>query len=249
MTVTQGTLRALLISKGWFGVNTAWTAKAYSLFDTLLWIACLNLLWLGFTLGGLVIFGAGPSTIAAHELVRRRVQGDVAPLARAFWETYRRSFIRGNILGVTAIFVGTMLFVNWKYFSVELTFTAQLISVVVAFVSIIFAATICYLFPMYVRYQLPILQYFLQSSRFALRYLAGTVLLLFVTVAVGYVSMLLPGLIPFFSIGVWIFLVGWLCEKFFTANDKTMADAAGATTAPVHPSAAMASQKELINRG
>lgn len=233
-------------------MNAVWASKAYSLFDTLLWIACLNLLWLGFTLGGLVLFGAGPSTIAAHELVRRRVQGDVAPLTRAFWHSYRHNFVRGNVLGVTVIVVGTMLLSNWKYFSVELTFTAQLISVVVALLALIFTAAVCYLFPMYVRYELPVLRYFLQSSRFALRYLASTVLLLFVTVAIGYVSLLLPGLILFFSIGIWLYLVGWLCEKFFTANDKAIAEAAEATpsnAASVRQAAMRAGQKELVSRG
>lgn len=206
-------------------VNAAWTAKAYSLFDTLLWIACLNLLWIAFTLGGLVIFGAGPSTVAAHELVRRRVRGDVAPLIKAFWHSYTRNFVRGNILGLTLIFVGTMLAANWRFFSVELTFTSQLIAIVVAVLAVIFLATVCYAFPMYVRYELPVFHYLLQSSRFALRNLAGTVLLLLVTAAVAFASFRLPGLIPFFSVGAWMYLTGWLCEKFYAANEVAMATA------------------------
>ena len=56
------------------------SARAYSFFDTLLWIACLNLLWVGFTLLGLGVLGAGPATAAAQILVRRRAQGGAAQL-------------------------------------------------------------------------------------------------------------------------------------------------------------------------
>ncbi|MCU1569171.1 MAG: hypothetical protein JWQ56_4108, partial [Pseudarthrobacter sp.] len=73
------------------------------------------------------------------------------------------------------------------------------------------------------RYELPLLQYFLMSSRFAVRHLAGTVILLFVSAAVVYASGAVPGLIPFFSVGAWLFLTGWLCDRYFTANDESMA--------------------------
>jgi hypothetical protein len=34
-------------------------------------------------------------------------------------------------------------------------------------------------------------------------------------------------LIPFFSIGAWLYVTGWLCDRFFTANDQSVAGAAG----------------------
>jgi uncharacterized membrane protein YesL len=66
-------------------------------------------------------------------------------------------------------------------------------------------------------------QYFLMSSRFAMRHLAGTVILLFVTAAALFVWRSVPGLIPFFGVGAWLYVTGWLCDRFFTANDEAMA--------------------------
>ena len=81
---------------------------------------------------------------------------------------------------------------------------------------------------MFARYELPLAQYLLMSSRFALRHLAGTAILLFVTAAALYASQALPGLIPFFSIGAWLYVTGWLCDRFFAANDESvMADGCG----------------------
>ena len=56
-----------------------------------------------------------------------------------------------------------------------------------------------------------------------MRHLAGTVILLFVSAAVVYASTTVPGLIPFFSIGAWLYITGWLCDRFFTANDESVA--------------------------
>ncbi|MBW4093902.1 MAG: DUF624 domain-containing protein [Acidobacteria bacterium] len=209
-------------------MNSTLTAKAYSLFDTLAWIACLNLLWLVFSLLGLFFFGVGPSTVAAHDLVRRRVRGDVFPPLRTFWRSYRQNFIRGNALGLPVLLVGAMLAVNWVNFSAHAGFAPQFISVVVLVLALLFAATVCYMFPLYVRYELPVLHYVSKSSKFALTHLAGTVLLLVVTVAIGYASLRLPGLIPFFSFGAWFYVVGWLCDKFFEQNDASVAAAENA---------------------
>jgi uncharacterized membrane protein YesL len=81
---------------------------------------------------------------------------------------------------------------------------------------------------MFARYELPLPQYLVMSSRFAFRHLAGTAILLFVTAAALYASQALPGLIPFFSIGAWLYVTGWLCDRFFAANDESVTAAAEA---------------------
>ena len=119
--------------------------------------------------------------------------------------------------------VSVALAMNWNRFSGAGELGSQL-GAAATFVGALFlAGAVCYLFPMYARYELPLAQYFLMSSRFAVRHLAGTVILLFVTAAVVYASGAVPGLIPFFSMGAWLFVTGWLCDRFFTANDDAMA--------------------------
>jgi hypothetical protein len=39
-------------------------------------------------------------------------------------------------------------------------------------------------------------------------------------------------LVPFFSVGAWLFLTGWLCDRYFTANDASMAALAEQQQAP-----------------
>jgi hypothetical protein len=65
------------------------------------------------------------------------------------------------------------------------------------------------------------------SSRFALRHLAGTAILLFVTAVALFASQALPGLVPFFRVAPWLYVTGWLCDRFFTANDESVTGSAG----------------------
>lgn len=199
------------------------SARAYSFFDTLLWIACLNLLWVVFTLLGLGVFGAGPATAAAQILVRRRAHGGAAPLLRAFAKEYFKNFFRANALALPVMIAAFALALNWNYYAGAGDLMSQLIAAGTFVGAIFLAGAACYLFPMYARYELPLQQYLMMCSRFAIRHLAGTVILLFISAAALYASRALPGLIPFFSIGAWLFLTGWLCDRFFTANDESVA--------------------------
>lgn len=202
------------------------SARAYSFFDTLLWIACLNMLWLAFTLLGLGVAGVGPATAAAHILVRRRARGEAAPL-RGFAREYARNFGRANLLALPILAVSVALAVNWNYFAGGRDLFSQLMAGGIFVAAIFLAGAACYVFPMYARYELPLRQYLMLSSRFAMRHLAGTVILLFVTAAVAYASGAVPGLVPFFSAGAWLYVTGWLCDRFFTANDESVAAAEG----------------------
>lgn len=206
-------------------LSGTFSARAYSLFDTLVWIAGLNLLWIAFTLLGFGIFGAGPATAAAQIAVRKRAAGNAVPLLREFASAYFRNFVRANALALPVMAIAAALVLNWNYFAGGRGVLAQFMAVGILVGAIFLAGAVCYVFPMYARYELTLPQYLLMSSRFAVRHLAGTVILLFVSAAVLYASSCLPGLVPFFSIGAWLYLTGWLCDRFFAANDQSVAAA------------------------
>jgi uncharacterized membrane protein YesL len=206
-------------------LSGTFSARAYSFFDTLVWIAGLNLLWIAFTLLGFGIFGAGPATAAAQIEVRKRAAGNAVPLLREFASAYFRNFVRANALALPVMAIAAALVLNWNYFSGGRGVLAQFMAGGILVAAIFLAGAVCYVFPMYARYELTLPQYLLMSSRFAVRHLAGTVILLFVSAAVLYASSCLPGLVPFFSIGAWLYLTGWLCDRFFAANDESVAAA------------------------
>jgi len=212
----------------------SFSARAYSFFDTLFWIACLNMLWIIFTVLGAGILGIGPATAAAHIMVRRRVRGGSVPLLRDFVRAYIANFVRANIVIVPLLVVALALVMNWSYVAETNQPAPELLRAIMLLCATGLTGTLCYVFPMFARYELPAGRYVLTSSRFAARNLPGTVLLLFTTAACVYASVLLPGLILFFSFGVWIYVTGWLCDRFFAANDEA-SETVGSTTQVSEP--------------
>ncbi|OJF94729.1 YesL family protein [Alkalibacterium sp. 20] len=66
--------------------------------DWLVTLAYLNLLWLGFSLLGLIVFGIGPATFAVHSIVKKKLkQGDLSHVFTKFKNEFKKYSKDGNI--------------------------------------------------------------------------------------------------------------------------------------------------------
>jgi len=207
-----------------------WAIRLHGACDWLFWIMTVNVLWYLFTIAGGVILGAAPATIAASELTRRKLRGEAFPPVRAFACTWRREFWRANALLAPVGAVGVLLGLNAIGFAQsgvlwELPGVLTLGALVVAFA--LGAVTV----PLYTHYELPLRTYLLTSSRWMLRNLAHVVLLLLAATVVATASLILPGLIPFVSLGAWLTVSTALCVAFFIANDRRVKELAAARPA------------------
>ncbi|GAA4983043.1 YesL family protein [Actinopolymorpha pittospori] len=197
--------------------------RAVALCEAVTWIAKLNALWLTFTLLGGVVLGIGPSTVAAFDLSRRYHQGESPRMLPAFWATYRTEFGRATLLVVPNLLVGAMLALNFHSFGSAFGSASTVLSMATVALGACFVASVCVLLPMFSHYDLPLRRYHVTAMAFALRNPVSMALLLFVTIAIGYLSYSLPGLLLFFSVGAWIHLDNYLCLKMFAANDAAVA--------------------------
>lgn len=204
-----------------------WALRAHAACDWLFWVMTVNALWYVFTLAGGVVLGAAPATVAATELTRRRLRGEVFPAVRAFAAAWRREFWRANAVLAPLYAAQVILAVNAVGFlRAGMLAQAPGVVTVVAFVLVFAVAAVAV--PLYAHYELPLARYVLTASRWMLRNLAHVVLLLLAATVVVTASLLLPGLIPLVSTGAWLVISTTLCVAFFTANDKQLA-----TTTPV----------------
>lgn len=87
-------------------------------------VAYLNLLWIGFSLLGLGLFGAGPATYAMMKYYDRwlRCQEEL-PVGRTFWKFYKERFkqsvlVSWIILGVLSILIINIFHVTEWYLQV-----------------------------------------------------------------------------------------------------------------------------------
>lgn len=127
----------------------------------------LHILWVVFTLAGLVVFGITPATMALCSVVHKWYDKDFdLPIFKHFYAAYKAQFKKSNILGLLLMGVGLFLYIDLKI-SEELIQSFYLHAVIL-FICFVYLITIIYMFTIFVRYELPLLTYFKQSLFIAL---------------------------------------------------------------------------------
>ncbi|MGM7671745.1 YesL family protein [Microbacterium sp. A93] len=211
-------------------VSGGWALRAHAACDWLFWVMTVNVLWYAFTLAGGIVLGAAPATIAAAELTRRRLRGEAFPAVRTFAAAWRREFWRSNTVLAPILVIGAILTVNTIGFAGARTL-AETPGILTLVALVLTFALLAVTFPLYVHYDLPLRGYALTASRWMLRNLAHVLLLVLAAVVIVTASLILPGIIPFLSLGAWLTIDTALCLAFFAANDRQLA-AADADAAP-----------------
>lgn len=197
------------------------------------WCAWLNAMWLAFTLLGGVLFGAGPATVAACILVRRRSRGEPVGL-RDFAAVWRREFLRGSVVVLPVYAVVFLLFTNYAYFS-AMGPQAGVPRLVTLAALLLALGAGSYVAPMYAHYDLKPSKYLTSAMRFALGRPLSTIILLFVLAVLAFASAVMPVLPAVISIGGWWQVSTWLCLRFFQENEDQLAARPTAPAVPAGP--------------
>lgn len=197
-------------------------ARAWDAVDALTWIAALNLSFWFFTILGGVVFGVAPSAVAAATLVRRRARGDIVRPLTEFWAVYRAEFVRANALLLPVGLVLAALVFSCLYFQGGTDalsgVLAGLAIVLLAFSLAVTAALI----PLYCSYDLPLPGYVPAAVRLSLANPLMPVLNLVVIGGVLAVTWIVPGILPFFTVGLLSYLGTRLSLDFIHRNESRM---------------------------
>jgi uncharacterized membrane protein YesL len=196
-----------------------WAMRAHAVCSTIAWCCLLNLYWLIFTMLGAIVAGIGPSTVAACVLARRRSRGEAVDV-RDFAIVWRREFRAGNAVVLPVVVVIAVLWTNYLAFSGPDTTALRLTTLGALVVAIAIGS---YVAPMYAHYDLPLWQYVIKASRFALARPASTVLLVLVFATIAFATAAMPLLVVVMSVGTWLHTTTWLCVRFFAENEDRLA--------------------------
>lgn len=139
------------------GTTTA--NRVYSATEWIAKFAYINLLWIGFSLVGLVVLGLFPATISMFTVIRKWMMGERdIPIFQTFWITYKSEFLRSNGLGLLVAIVCGLIVLNlvfMKNFGTVFTSAIQIPLYMFIFAAVM---TMLYLFPVYVHYELKLIQ-------------------------------------------------------------------------------------------
>ena len=200
-------------------MGTGWAIKLYDLADEVVWTIKLNALWILFTLAGGIALGIGPATLAAYSVARRRSSDESFHAFPAFRTAFRQEFRRGTLLVLPLIAAAVVLVGNYLYFAALGAALPRLTSL---FALVALGLIAGYAFPMAVHYDLGVRLLLPKASLLALARPASSLVLLFVAVSVGYLSVRFPVFGIVLAGGAWIRLDTWLCLRFFAENDARL---------------------------
>lgn len=169
-------------------------------------LTALNLLWILFTVAGLVVFGAAPATAAAFRVVYSWQYGEETgtSMFRLFVQTFKKRFFSANALFLILLLAGAFIYSN-LYLAFRIDHPAASISIGIGFfLAVMYATIIIYSLALSVHSNLGVFR----SMKFALIY--G------ISFPFDTIALLLSGFILF-----WLASLTPVVHLFFTASILT----------------------------
>lgn len=191
--------------------------RIYRLADFIMKLAYLNLLAIFYTVIGLFIFGFFPALTALFYIVRKWLTGysDI-PITKNFWFAYKKEFVRSNVIGAILFLSGLLLFINLSIAEVVNEPIIRFSYYILLLVTILFACMCLYVFPVYVHFNGSMVQMFKNAFLFLFVQPIHTVCMVAGGVIILYFMLrFVPGLIPFFSMSIFAFIVMFFSLRKF----------------------------------
>ncbi|SHM53082.1 YesL family protein [Gracilibacillus kekensis] len=182
--------------------------RIYRFTDIIVRTAYINILVIVFSLLGLIVFGFFPAIIAAFSIFRKWFTGysDIS-ITRNFWRVYKREFVRSNLVGFIIVLVGGLLYINMSIAEVIQHDGIRLTYYPLLLVNILFLGMLIYLLPMYVHFDMKLVELFKNAflCMFAMPLL--TIVLVVTIVMLYFLFTIIPGLLPFFGFSLFILVM------------------------------------------
>ena len=183
--------------------------------DTILqWISkfvVLNLYWFLYTARGLVIFGVFPATAAGLRVMHKWLDGeDDIPTRQYFKQSYKEVFKDANKIGWTLSLIGAVLFLNYKIIagSDEGVWIGTIFGFY--FVTFFYLIIVAWTFPLLVRFENHWMKHLKSALVIGLVKIHYTIAIYTVMFSIIYLTLTYPGILPFFSISLFVCIWYWL---------------------------------------
>ncbi len=190
----------------------------------ILQVAWLNLLWILFTLLGVVVAGFFPATTATISVARKWVQNkEEIAVFKTFKQFYKKEFLKSNIIGWILTAMAAILYVNYQVL-IQLGDQVSII-VVFAFYFVIFLYSILviWIFPLLSHYQSSIKQYFKNALIIGITRMPITILIGITIFFILYMSLRLPTMLLFCTVSLISLSLAFFSMRVFEKIDNNQA--------------------------
>jgi uncharacterized membrane protein YesL len=177
--------------------------KLFTVCEWIMKLAYINLLWIFFSLAGLLIFGIMPASIALFTIVRKWLMKDSdIPIWRTFLTVYRKEFKRSNILGLFLSLGGAFIDFDFLFLRTISGFLQTALLVPLLIIAAFYMITLLYIFPVYVHYDLKSIDYVKNAFFVGVLNFHITILMVVALSAIIFSILYMPALFPFFSVAL-----------------------------------------------
>jgi uncharacterized membrane protein YesL len=197
------------------------TVYIYRVSEWIMRLAYVNFLWISFSALGLIAFGIFPSTIAMFTVVRQWVIGNSdIKIFKTFWSSYKNDWIKGNIIGIILLAIGYLIYLENSIIAENTELLLQFSKYPFLLLVLGFVFLLLYIFPIYVHYQISIVQVFKNSLLIMLINPFYNVVLALSLVLLYYIFQIVPPLAFFFIGSVTAYTIMWGCYQSFKNVQK-----------------------------
>ncbi|KGX84572.1 YesL family protein [Pontibacillus marinus] len=187
-------------------------------------LAYLNLLWILFTIIGLILFGMGPSTISVFVIIRKMLnREEEIKVFNVFKVHYKKYFLTGNMLFIIFIAIGFIFYFDANLFIQYNHIIYQYIAIVFYILTFWCGLSIIYVGPMFTHYNMRFFDYIKYSSLFPFFAPFQTLIILLGILGSNLLFTFLPGLLPFFFISLPAFIISVFAFQGFRKLEEKRA--------------------------
>lgn len=180
------------------------------IFEWIIKFAYIQLLWVCFSVLGVVIFGIFPATAAMFAVMRKWLMGETdIPVLKSFFEFYKENFIKGNVLGFILSIIAFTLFIDFQLLNQASGIVIRLLFYLLLAITFMFIITSLYTFPMLVRSNFSVLQVLKNSFFIMIVSPLSTIMIIAASIIHLFTILQFPGLIFVFGISPIIFIIMW----------------------------------------
>ncbi|MED3792948.1 YesL family protein [Niallia alba] len=181
-------------------MSTKPMGKLYTICEWIMKLAYINLLWIMFSVSGLILLGFMPATAALFTVVRKWFMKETeVPIWKTFFSVYKSEFIKSNSFGLVFVMAGIMLYVDY-YLILNLDGIIRIVATsILLLISCLYLITVLFFFPVYVHYELKFFDYFKYSFFLGVLNIHILMLAILGLATDMFLLFYIPGLLPFFS--------------------------------------------------
>lgn len=194
--------------------------KLYSFCEWLMKLTYLNLLWICFSLLGLVIFGAAPAFAASSTITKKWLSKETdIPIFSTFLHVYKTEFVSSNKVAIIMAGIGASLYLNLLILSSESTILHQIFFPLTICLIAIYIMVFPFIFPVLIHFKAKTIQGIKLAIFSSLLNIHYTVLMLVILSLVMLIFMIIPAAFLLIGISVISMVFNWGASLSFQRSE------------------------------